>query len=284
MAENQLGKIKLNKMRVVILTNKDLTSSLVFERICKNNAFQIAGVAFSSTLTSKKSFWTGFSEIFKKTGKRYFFYLCFYNGIFRVKEIICGSLPFLNKNFFSLRNYAKKQKIKYLDCSDFNSKYFLLILKEWNPDIIVTRINQILKEDVLNSAEYGCLCCHSSFLPKYRGIAAEFHSLLNGEETVGFSVMKMTDELDRGDILFQEKIKITPADTVFSLTQKTSLLGADLLEKSLLAIRNNGASYFKGLGEGSYYSWPNPKEVMKFKKNRKKIISFKETLKYIFGV
>lgn len=271
-------------MRIVILSNKDLTSSLVFGKICKSKNFKVVGVAFSSTLTKKNSYLAGIIDIFNRTGRSYFWYMCFYNGIFLLKEKLYEIIPefFSGKSFFSLRNYAKNANIETIDANNFNSSTFIKKINQWKPDIIVTRINQILKKEILKIPPLGCLCCHSSLLPNYRGIAAEFYNLLHDEKYAGFSIIKMTEKLDEGDIIAQKQMAISKKDTLYSLTLKNAKLGGKLLIQSLSERKNECITFKKQLSnKGQYYSWPNTKAVSQFKNKGRKFITVKELIRHI---
>lgn len=275
-------------MRVVILSNTDPTSSLLFKELCSNTGFNLTGVAYTSTLTSKKTYKSGLVDIFKRTGKSYFFYMCFWNGIFLLKEKLYNLLKIRldassQKRFFSFRNYAIQRNIPVVDSADFNSPAFISLMKEWNPDVIITRINQILKKEILELPRYGCLCCHSSLLPDYAGIAAEFYNLLNDEEFAGFSFFKMTEELDKGKILLQGRLKIEKEDTVFSLTKRNAAHGGRLLIETLNNIKNSHASPNKQISGGRYYSWPDAKAVAEFKAKKKKFVGLREVFRHIIS-
>ncbi len=49
-----------------------------------------------------------------------------------------------------------------------------------------------------------CICLHPSPLPKYRGGSPIQHQIINGESLSAVTFFKMTNELDAGDILYQE--------------------------------------------------------------------------------
>jgi len=56
--------------------------------------------------------------------------------------------------------------------------------------------------------EYKCICLHPSILPKYRGGSPIQHQIINGEKESAVTYFKMTDKLDAGPILFQEKFSL----------------------------------------------------------------------------
>lgn len=107
-------------------------------------------------------------------------------------------------------------------------------VKKFDADIfVVAAFGQILSEEILSIPPYGCINIHASLLPKYRGAAPIQWAVLNGEEYSGVTIMQMAKGLDTGDILTQEKIKLSEDETGDSLFDKLTGLGADLLIKTL---------------------------------------------------
>ncbi len=107
-------------------------------------------------------------------------------------------------------------------------------VKKFDADIfVVAAFGQILSEEILSIPKYGCINIHASLLPKYRGAAPIQWAVLNGEEYSGVTIMQMAKGLDTGDILTQEKIKLSEDETGDSLFDKLTDLGADLLIKTL---------------------------------------------------
>lgn len=116
---------------------------------------------------------------------------------------------------------------------------FVEILKEYQPDImVVVAFGQILSEEILNIPKYGCINVHGSILPQYRGAAPIQWSIINGEEFGGVTTMYMAKGLDSGDMILKAKEKIKPEDTYGSLYDRLSVIGADLLIKTLDLIEN----------------------------------------------
>ncbi|MBD9219431.1 MAG: methionyl-tRNA formyltransferase [Clostridiales bacterium] len=116
---------------------------------------------------------------------------------------------------------------------------FVEVLKEYQPDImVVVAFGQILSEEILNIPKYGCINVHGSILPQYRGAAPIQWSIINGEEFGGVTTMYMAKGLDSGDMILKAKEKIKPDDTYGSLYDRLSVIGADLLIKTLDLIEN----------------------------------------------
>ncbi|QIL50641.1 methionyl-tRNA formyltransferase [Weissella coleopterorum] len=103
-----------------------------------------------------------------------------------------------------------------------------------HPDIMITAAyGQFLPTKLLQAARIGAINVHASLLPKYRGGAPIHYALLNGDTETGVSIMYMIKEMDAGDVLAQAKIQITDDDNTGTLFDKLSVLGRDLLLKTL---------------------------------------------------
>lgn len=108
-------------------------------------------------------------------------------------------------------------------------------LEELEPDIIiVAAYGQILPAKMLKLPKYGCINAHASLLPKYRGAAPIQYALMNGEKITGVTVMQMDNEMDTGDMLYKETVKIEPEDDLSSLTLKLSEAG----QKAIISVIN----------------------------------------------
>lgn len=102
------------------------------------------------------------------------------------------------------------------------------------PDIIITcAYGSIIPKVVLDYPSYGCINVHASLLPKYRGASPIVASILNGEKETGITIMYMDEGIDTGNIIMSRSIEIEDNDNSLSLSNKLSLLGANLLIDTL---------------------------------------------------
>jgi len=107
---------------------------------------------------------------------------------------------------------------------------------------VVVAYGQILPPDVLCCPRLGWLNVHYSLLPKLRGAAPVQRALLLNLRTTGVTVQRLAAELDAGDILLQEAVRIAPDDNQESLLTRLTEVGVRLL-----------ASLLEGHPEGG---WP----------------------------
>ncbi len=115
----------------------------------------------------------------------------------------------------------------------------LEMLREANPELcIVVAYGKILPKEILEYPEYGCINIHASLLPKLRGAAPIQWSIINGFEKTGVTSMQMDEGLDTGDMLIKDEIDIDENMTAGELHDKLSVLGANVLEKTINSLQN----------------------------------------------
>ena len=108
------------------------------------------------------------------------------------------------------------------------------LLRELSPDLMITAaFGHILTEEILSFPQYGCINVHASLLPKLRGAAPIQWAIINGEKRSGVTTMYTALALDAGDILEQEAVDIGEDMTAGELYETLSVLGADVLRRTL---------------------------------------------------
>ena len=106
-----------------------------------------------------------------------------------------------------------------------------------NPDIIITcAYGQIIPSVLLDTPKYKAINVHASLLPKLRGGSPLHRAIIDGYDKTGVTIMYMAPGMDDGDIITQEEIKINDTDNVGIIHDKLSVLGRDLLLKTLPSI------------------------------------------------
>lgn len=103
-------------------------------------------------------------------------------------------------------------------------------IKKIEPDFLVVEdFGLILPTKLLEIPKYAPLNIHHSLLPQYRGPSPAPAAILNGDKISGVTVIKMTQEVDAGDILAQQEYELTPEETTDSLLNKLNEIGGKLL-------------------------------------------------------
>ncbi len=142
-----------------------------------------------------------------------------------------------------VKEVALKNNIKVFQPAKIREDYQEVL--DANPDIIITAAyGQIIPKVLLDYPKYKCVNVHASLLPKYRGGAPIHHAIINGDEYAGVTIMYMAEKMDDGDIISQDKILIGEDNTT-ELTKRLSILGRDLLLKTLPDIFSNNIKPIK---------------------------------------
>ncbi len=107
---------------------------------------------------------------------------------------------------------------------------------------IVAAYGQILSRKLLDVPRLGLLNLHPSLLPRWRGAAPIQRALLEGDSETGVCVMRVVPELDAGAVLARCALPIGPRDTSGALHDKLSVLGAEQMVATLLALEKGEAT------------------------------------------
>ena len=146
--------------------------------------------------------------------------------------------------FSPIKKLALEHNIKVVQPEKIRIDYHCVL--ELEPDIIVTcAYGQIIPAEILDYPKYKCINVHASLLPKYRGGAPINRAIMNGEKETGITIMYMAPGMDDGDIISQEKIEIGENDNYSIISNKLSVLGKDLLLKTLPSIINGTSDRIK---------------------------------------
>jgi methionyl-tRNA formyltransferase len=74
------------------------------------------------------------------------------------------------------------------------------------------------------------------------------------------------EKFDTGDLLLQEKILVTPDDTITSLSYQSAILGAEMLVKAVNLIAAGSPPHIpQDNSQASYHSWPKPTDQRRFR-------------------
>ena len=155
----------------------------------------------------------------------------------------------------AVKKSAVRLNIPYIQPEKLRHPEAMNQFHAWRPDlIVVAAVGQILRQEVLDMAPYGCINVHGSLLPRWRGAAPIQASILASDTETGITIMKMDAGVDTGPILSQRAIAIAPKDTGGSLFKKLSLLGADLLLEALPRYLSGELIPAPQPGEGATYA------------------------------
>ena len=146
--------------------------------------------------------------------------------------------------FSPVKEYAVNNNIEVYQPNKIRNEYEYILSKD--PDIIITcAYGQIIPEILLETPKYKAVNVHASLLPKLRGGSPLHRAIINGYDETGITIMYMAVGMDDGDIITSESIKIEDTDNVGIIHDRLSILGRDLLLKTLPDIFNGNVTRTK---------------------------------------
>lgn len=130
-------------------------------------------------------------------------------------------------------------------------------------DVAVRFAFGILKGDALEAPEHGVFSFHHGDLREYRGQPCGFWEFLNGEDTAGVTLQRLTETLDGGEIVAYEPVDIADARTWNEVRDRLFDASDDVLAEGI----ENAASGVEPHSPdelGDLYTLPEGEDVVKY--------------------
>lgn len=183
-----------------------------------------------------------------------------------------------------VKKFAVDNNIKVLQPINIKCEYQEIL--DLKPDIIITcAYGQIIPKEILDYPSFGCINVHASLLPKLRGGAPIHKAIIEGHEKTGITIMYMDEKMDNGDIISSIETKIEDTDTLEILHDRLSIIGTNLLLKTLPSIFDRTNKRIKQDKEKVTYAYniTHEEEHINFSKTRREIFNLVRGLNPIPG-
>jgi len=139
-------------------------------------------------------------------------------------------------SFSPVKEFAVANSIPLLQPQNLDDDDFIEHLIDLDADLFVVVAFRILPKEVFDIPTYGAFNLHASILPKYRGAAPIQWALINGEQETGMTTFFLNEKVDTGNIILQKRIQIREDDDYGSLHDVMSVMGAELVLKTVTLI------------------------------------------------
>jgi len=156
----------------------------------------------------------------------------------------------------SVKLIAEELKIPVIQPKNLKDPHFIDQLKNLNADLYVVIAFRMLPKLVWSIPKLGTINIHTSYLPNYRGAAPINWVLINGEKTTGVTSFYINDEIDKGNILLQEKIELNDDITAAQLHEKLIVRGTKVIIQTLEKISKNKITSVQQHEEKNHKSAP----------------------------
>lgn len=173
-----------------------------------------------------------------------------------------------------VKKVAMEHGIKVLQPTKIKDEYQEIL--NLNPDLIITcAYGQFIPKVILDYPSFGCINVHPSLLPKLRGGAPIHKAIIDGYDKTGVTIMYMDEKMDSGDIISAEETKIELTDNLEILQERLSVIGKDLLLKTLPSIFNRTNQRIKQNPDEVTFAYNITKEEehIDFSKTKKEIFN-----------
>jgi len=158
-------------------------------------------------------------------------------------------------NISPVEEFCKNNKLNFRTPINLNTDGELKKFKELSPDIvIVVAYGKIIPKNYFGTAKFGFINLHASLLPKWRGAAPIQRAIMNGEKKIGASIMRIEEKLDSGAILATKELILDQNETHGEVEKKISVVGANLLIKSLKIIKDGHAKFVDQIHSKATYA------------------------------
>lgn len=119
--------------------------------------------------------------------------------------------------------WAMDNNVPFLTPETFENRdkeNLIRALTEIKPDLgLVAHFGIKIPKSIYEIPIKQTLNIHFSLLPKYRGGAPLEHTIINGDRETGISILKLTENFDEGDLIYQNNFPLTGNETVDGLYQ-----------------------------------------------------------------
>ena len=264
-------------MKIIIITQEDpFYISIFFKRFFElyshnQDKIDVIGIVVQKSLGNKS-----ISGLIKRMwyfyGPLYFFLYGFKYTLYKLNYFLYKyNLVRAVDNMMSL---SEKNKIEILNFTNVNGSDFIHFVKDKKVDMIVSvAASQIFRKSILRTPRLGCINIHNAPLPNYRGMLPNFWQMFHSEKYSVMTIHEMVEELDKGRIIFQMKTAIDDGMSLEELIKKTKYTNAEALMIVLKQFIRNKVVY-RDLPnkKGSYFTFPNRKDIAIFKGKGYRII------------
>lgn len=174
---------------------------------------------------------------------------------------------------FTYRGLGKKFKVPVLDGSNPNDEEVVSWVKRNHIDVIFITLGYIIREPLLQAVKVAILNKHSALLPAYRGLLPIFWTLLGGSISPGVTVHKVDQEIDTGEILFQQAYANLDLRSVFDYYKEIYKDLANSFMTGLEVLLGKRAKQqISFTPASSYFSLPTRKDYQDFVRKGYKFI------------
>lgn len=259
-------------MRIFICTMEDPVYTLPFiRRIIEGRPGEIVGVAVARgdrlTLRRNRSQAAYVLSLLLIMGPTAFARNAFTTLAFKARLFLAERTRRVQSP--SILAFAAARGIPTFRVDNVNDPAFLDVLRGLAPDVVINQAQQILKREFLAIPRLGVLNRHNALLPKNRGRLTPFWVAYREEPETGVSIHYVTEELDAGDIVVQERFPVTRRDDFNTIAAMNYRIAPGAMLEALDRLERGTFEPIPNPADGATYnSTPTLKDAARYRLNR----------------
>lgn len=167
----------------------------------------------------------------------------------------------------SLRELAAAKGVPYHRIGNPNAPDDFAAIAADSPELLCSvACPFILKRRLLDLPSRAALNIHHAPLPRYKGMMPTFWQMYHCEKAAGLTIHTMAEQIDGGQILYQESIPIIPGETMHQLIRRSKRAGARAILHVLQQYSRSAApAPLEHSTESSYFTFPTAAEMRSFR-------------------
>ena len=121
----------------------------------------------------------------------------------------------------------------------------------------------IIPREIYELPRLGTFVFHDSLLPKYRGFSPTIQAIIHGEDHTGATLFEISEGVDEGYVIDQQRIPIGPSDTIQQVSHAVTDSYLELLERNLVPLLKGTAPRTpQDHSQATYYGRRRPEDNM----------------------
>lgn len=256
-------------LKVVILTSKENGyASSVVPLLAASDKVELAAVIYCPL--SRKSLYKKISQKFKKIKR--IGILAAING-YRMRGW------YVHDGAENLSLVCSKHRVPLLTFDNLYNNDLSSYLSSIDVDLGLSLGNGYIPKKVFGAPSRGFINIHTEILPNYKNAQSIIWPIHNGERLTGFTVHKVEEIIDGGDILYQETYPIKFERSLESTVRESLRTAYARVPLAFLAICEDFARFERESfrqGRGGSYTTPTISQFKKMVKQNQKAFSATE--------
>lgn len=238
---------------VVLMIYPGIASAATVDIFLSDKRLNVVGIVVSNRFNKNSNVFKDAKRILTGSGLKFMNYC-----------LMMADLPWL---LMGLESRFKRQtkNIPVLWTKDVNSDESKSWIRDRRCDYIAScYFNQIIDMEVAAIPSKDCVNVHAAMLPERRGPLPIFWSMYQGVKNVGISVHKVEEELDMGEVYYQEQIPLKDESLIWNEFYYWSHAARILSQWIADPDAYKFGHFVQNPNEGSYQGFPKKDDVNKF--------------------